>query len=207
MSIIDISRALSPATAVWPGDRPVEWSWTARIEEGSAVNVGAVCTSTHAATHADAPLHFESDGASIDEIDLDVFVGRAQVIDATGDDVIGPERARDVHAPRVLFKTPSSQVPGTEWSEDFPAIAPATVDRLAEQSVVLVGVDAPSVDPVDSKDLPAHHALSAAGIVNLENLRLDDVAPGIYRLIALPLKISGADAAPVRAVLEPDPSL
>lgn len=202
MSIIDISRALSPSTAVWPGDRPFEWSWSATIGEGSPVNVGAFCSSTHAGSHADAPRHFREEGATIDEMDLSAFVGPAQVVEIPGESRIQPDQVPDLQAPRVLFKTLASQEPDSSWSDAFPVLAPETVAHLAEQSVVLVGVDTPSVDPPDSKELPTHHALSEAGIVNLENLRFDGVRPGLYRLTALPLKLIGADAAPVRAVLQ-----
>jgi len=205
MPIIDISRALSPSTAVWPGDRPFEWSWSATIGEGSPVNVGAFCSSTHAGSHADAPLHFTQEGKTIDEVDLTAFVGPAQVVEIPDGPRIDPDQVPEVQAPRILFKTSASQEPDSSWSDSFPVLAPETTARLAEQSVVLVGVDTPSVDPPDSKNLPTHHALSEAGIVNLENLRLDGVRPGVYRLMALPLKLIGADAAPVRAVLQSSP--
>ena len=199
-TLLDISRPLSPATAVWPGDRPVEWSWTARKGKEMAVNVGALATSTHAGTHADAPLHVVSEGDSIDALPLSAFVGPAEVV-AVDDDVIRPRHVPEVHAPRVLFRTAHSTVDAETWMPDVAPLHPETVASLADQGVVLVGTDAPSVDPVESKTLPAHHALIEAGIVNLENLALGCVAPGCYELIALPLAIVGADASPVRAVL------
>lgn len=207
MPIIDISRALSPSTAVWPGDRPFEWSWSATIGEGSPVNVGAFCSSTHAGSHADAPRHFTREGRTIDEMDLSAFIGPAQVIEIPDSSTIEPDQVPEVQAPRVLFKTPASQEPDSSWSDSFPVLAPETTAHLAEQSVVLVGVDTPSVDPPDSRELPTHHALSDAGIVNLENLRFDGVRPGLYQLMALPLKLIGADAAPVRAVLQSTPEV
>jgi arylformamidase len=204
MSLIDITRSLSPETAVWPGDRSVEWSWTAQIEEGSAVNVGGYASSTHAGTHADAPRHVADDGASVDDLPLSSFVGPAEVVDVAGAERIRPAHVANVQAPRVLFRTPVSSLPDSEWPEAFPVLDPETVRVLAAKNVVLVGVDTPSVDPVDSTDLPAHHALRRHGVVNLENLCLDGVAPGRYRLIALPIRLAGADAAPVRAVLDDD---
>ena len=173
------------------------------MEDGSSVNVGSFCTSTHAGTHADAPRHFIPEGSTIDELDLSAFVGPAQVVDVDEAPTIRPQDVPKVQAPRILLKTPASQQPDSAWSDHFPVLAPETVSYLANQSVVLIGVDTPSVDPPESKELPAHHALSDAGIVNLENLRLDGVNPGVYRLMALPLKLTGADASPVRAVLQP----
>lgn len=203
-TLIDISRSLSAQTAVWPGDRAVELSWTARREEGSSVNVGALSMSLHAGTHADAPLHVDSEGTPIDALPLDRFIGPASVIDVTGAAVIRPVALQQQPVPlrpRVLFKTAHSHVPTHAWHDDFASIAPDTITWLSEQGVVLVGTDAPSVDPADSTALEAHHALRRCGIVHLEGLSLGDVTPGTYRLVALPLNIEGMDAAPVRAVL------
>jgi len=166
------------------------------------VNIGAFQSSTHAGTHADAPLHVTTKGAAVDDLPLSSFVGPADVIDVSGADTILPDHVAAARAPRILFRTAVSAVPDSEWTDTFPVIAPGTVELLAEQSVVLIGVDTPSVDPVDSTDLPAHHAMVRSGIVNLENLDLSGVPPGRYRLIALPIRLTGADAAPVRAVLD-----
>ena len=201
MSLIDISQPLAPTTAVWPGDRDVTWTWSAQIDDTSPVNVGALTTSVHAGTHADAPLHVDADGAAIDEVSLDAYIGPAQVI-AVDTERIRTEHVARMEAPRVLFKTAYANVPHTEWAPDALApIEPAAVHALAEQDAVLVGTDAPSVDPVDSKTLPAHHALNRSGIAILENLALRGVAPGRYELLACPLRVRGGDAAPVRAVL------
>jgi len=174
------------------------------MEEGASVNIGAIAASVHAATHADAPLHYQSDGAPIGELPLHHFVGPAQVVDVGDAPTITTRHVQNLDAPRVLFHTSHSGVSDDEWSEAFPPIDASAIDALGHRGVVLIGTDAPSVDPVDSKGLPAHHALARAGIVNLENLCLSDVAPGTYTLVALPLKIDGADAAPVRAVLLDD---
>lgn len=204
MKLIDISRTLTPALAVWPGDQPFAAEWTARIESGSSVNLSALTFSTHAGTHADAPLHYRRDGAPIDAIPLDHFIGPVQVVDVGDVERIGLpvlgliDAAR---APRVLFRTRASTVPDDRWDGAFASFDPALIDALAARGVVLIGTDAPSVDPVDSHDLPAHQALARGGIVNLENLRLAEVPPGFYELLALPLRVHGLDAAPVRAVL------
>lgn len=201
MSWIDITRSLCPDTAVWPGDQPVEWTWTARREEGSSVNLGAIRTTVHAGTHADAPLHTEGDGTAIEQVDIDPYVGPAEVIHVHGEAVTEADVA-DVTATRVLFRTPASDLSDVEWPERVTPISPGAIHAMNERGVVLVGTDAPSVDPLDSKTLDAHHALFDAGMLNLEGLFLRDVDPGRYSLIALPLKIQGADGSPVRAVLQ-----
>jgi arylformamidase len=100
---------------------------------------------------------------------------------------------------RVLVRT-YTKAP-TTWDPDFAAFAPETIAWLASLGVTLVGIDTPSVDPADSKTLDSHQQLLRHDMRVLENLVLDDVAPGDYELIALPLKLTGADAAPVRAIL------
>ncbi len=205
MKLIDVTRPMSPGIAVWPGDMPFTPFWSARIEKGSSVNVGGVTLSTHTGTHADAPLHFLSDGKPIDEFPLGRFFGQAEVVEIEQD----AEAISTVHVvhldsekvERVLFKTRSSQVPADKWEPDFVHIEPAVIEFLGARGVVLIGTDAPSVDPAESKSLPAHHCLARHGIVNLENLYLRDVMPGRYDLIAFPVKLVGLDAAPVRAVL------
>jgi arylformamidase len=206
MSLIDISQPLASSTSVWPDDQPVEWSWTAEIGDTSVVNVGAMRLSMHAGTHADAPLHVDPEGCAIDALPLEAFIGPAHVV-PIADGPIRPAHVAEVEAPRVLFQTPYSQVAPTEWEpEAVCPVTPETVQACAEQGVVLLGTDGPSVDPVDSKGLDAHHALCRHGIAWLENLHLSDVDPGLYELVALPLRVEGGDAAPVRAVLRPDPA-
>jgi arylformamidase len=204
MKVIDISRALTPDVALWPGDQPFEHTWTGRIEHSSSVNLSSIQLSVHTGTHADAPLHVLDDGASIDQVPLLQFIGPCLVISAESEEAVTPGLvAVNDHqrVPRLLFKTRHSHVADTRWDPDLVPFLPAAVERMAAQGVVLVGTDAPSVDPVDSKGLDAHKALIRHGIVNLENLLLRDVEPGRYTLVALPLKLAGLDAAPVRAVL------
>jgi len=206
MDLIDISRPLSPTTAVWPGDQPVDWRWTAQLEDGDSVNLGAIQLSTHAATHADAPYHVREEGGTTSQLSLSSFVGPAEVVEIEDEaDAIRPRHVDSVDAPRVLFKTTASSLPTDTWPDSIVPLHPDAVSALAQSDTVLVGVDGPSVDPLDSTELPAHNALIDAGIVNLEGITVAGVEPGRYVLIALPLNIPDADAAPVRAVLSDDP--
>lgn len=206
--LLQINQPLNEKTASWPSDQPFEARFTARREEGSSVNLGAIRLSTHAGTHADAPLHFMDEGASIDQVPLTAYLGPATVIDATETGVINRafleraflEKMAIDWTPRLLFHT-RTETDYTTWNPDFPPFAPEAIAYMAERGVVLIGTDAPSVDPADSAELPAHHALARHGVVNLENLVLDTVEPGTYVLIALPLPLIGLDASPVRAVL------
>jgi len=204
MGLIDISRSISPATAVWPGDQAVEWTWTTRLEKGASVNLGALCLSTHVGSHVDAPYHVSEEGGTTDTLSLSTFVGEARVVSAEGASSIRPAYVDDVSADRVLFKTEASRLSDDEWPESITPVDPDTIHSLAETGAVLIGTDAPSVDLLESSTLPAHHALIETGLVNLEGLSLENVPPGLYYLVALPLKIPQADAAPVRAVLLDD---
>src|SRR4030095_3903696 len=199
----DISPPISPATPAFPGDTTYQQRWTAEIGPGCPVNVSAITMSPHLGAHADAPLHYAKDAPAIGAMDLDPFLGRCRVIHAIDK---GPlitrshlEHAADRLPPRVLMRT-AVKAP-TAWSPHFSAFAPDTISWLASLGVKLVGIDAQSVDPADSKTLDSHMQLLACDMRVLENLVLDDVDAGDYELIALPLKLTQACASPVRAVL------
>jgi arylformamidase len=203
MKIIDISRRLENGMPVWPGDTlfHYEVSWS-KAESGS-VNVGSLSMSTHTGTHVDAPFHFDDDGKRIIELDLELYIGPVRVLDMTGKKSIGAKDLEDVDLEgmkRVLFRTRSWQN-ATEFPEKIPHLEADLGPFLAERGIRLIGVDVPSVDPIDSKDLHAHHSLNHNGIHILESVLLDKVEPGDYELIALPLPLVEGDGSPVRAVL------
>jgi arylformamidase len=206
MSLIDISPPLRVGMGVFPGDALFESSQTFTIGPGCPVNVASIGMSTHCGAHADAPLHYDPAGASIDQVDLADFIGPARVIDARGKGSLCQfeeiARALDGVPPRVLLRLMDRLDPMV-WPSGFRALAAETVEGLAVRGVRLIGVDVPSVDPETSKDLPSHMACHRRDIRIVENLVLADVVPGDYELIALPLKLQGLDAAPLRAVLRP----
>jgi arylformamidase len=200
MRTYDISLPLEPKLAGWPGDTPFQLQWTCRKSGGAAVNLSEVRLSVHSGTHCDAPFHFADDGNTIEKLALEPFFGRAQVVDVRGRALIRPEDLGEIDAPRVLLRT-DSWADFTRFPETIPVMAPDLPAWLADRGVILIGVDVPSVDALDSKDLPNHYALGLANIVILESVTLVNVPAGIYELCALPLKIVGADGAPVRALL------
>jgi arylformamidase len=204
MGLIDISPSLRVGMGVFPGDAVFQAAPTFTIGPNCPVNVAEIAMSTHCGAHVDAPLHYDPNGASIDQLDLGDFIGPARVIDARGenplcgfDDIAA---ALDGAPPRLLFRLMDRLDPMV-WPSGFRALAPDAVERLALRGIRLIGVDVPSVDPETSKDLPSHMVCRAHDIRIIENLVLANVAPGDYELIALPLKLAGLDAAPVRAVL------
>lgn len=202
--IIDISQPLAPGVAVFPGDAPYTEDWTFRMGPGCPVNVGRASLSVHCGTHADAPLHYDPQGAAVGGLALEPYVGPCRVIDARGSGPLceADEIARALAGapPRVLLRL-SEGHDAMRWPAGFRALSPDLVDWLADRGAILVGIDTPSVDPETSKTLAAHQACRRAGLRILENLVLAHVEPGDYELIALPLKFANLDASPVRAVL------
>lgn len=201
----DISVAVRPGTPEWPGDTPYSCGWTWEMANGASVNVSAFTMSPHVGTHADAPLHVGAGGAPADELPLHHFVGRAVVVDVS--DAEGEidfaeleRRGLPLKVERLLLRTGRTIAAG-RFPDGWPTLTPACVRALGGRGLRLVGVDCPSVDARESKTLDTHRALFGAGRSLLENLDLRDVAPGEYGLIALPQKLVGLDAAPVRAVL------
>ncbi len=202
MKIYDISRTLHEGLPVWPGDWKFSREISSRIENGEGSNSSNIRTALHCGTHMDAPRHTIEDGPAIDEIDLSVLIGPALVVTVEGP-VISPEELEVVRAKnaiRVILRCPGLEA--LESFEDSFAVPGAEASRfLVESGVRLLGTNAPSVDPANSKSLGSHRILMRAGIPIIENLYLKNVPDGEYELIALPLKISGADGSPVRAVL------
>ena len=168
------------------------------------MTVSHFATTVHAGTHADAPLHYSPGGASAAEVPLDAYIGRCRVVDARGQGaaISAAFVTANIPAPppRVLFRT-FETFPHRHWPDRFTCVAADAVRALADAGVRLVGLDSPSLDPQDSKTMDAHRAVLAADMRVLEGLVLDDIPPGDYELIALPLKLAGLDASPVRAVL------
>lgn len=200
----DISAPVREGTPVFPGDTPYRQQWAATIAPGCPVNVSSLTLSPHVGSHADAPLHYDPQGAPVGGLDLAPYLGRCRVIHAIAR---GPlvtwehiaHAAREL-PPRVLVRT-YARAPVDRWDSELAAFAPGTIERLADAGVLLVGIDTASIDPAESKTLDSHQVIRRRGLRVLENLVLDDVPEGDYELIALPLKLTTADASPVRAVL------
>lgn len=202
-TIHDISPTLSDAIPVWPGDTAYRAEPTWQIEPGCPVRVSRLTLSTHTGAHCDAPSHYDPAGRSIDAVDLDPYLGPCRVVHCIGAGLVRPEHvaaALDAVPPRVLLRTYRT-APQDRWDSGFAAVAPDTIDLLARHGVKLIGIDTPSLDPQESKTMDAHHAVRRHAMAILEGIVLDEVAAGDYELIALPLKLAGLDASPVRAIL------
>lgn len=201
--IIDISPEISPELAVWPGDSPFSANFLMSFAGGNHLDLSTITTTVHLGAHADAPSHYSAMGEAMSVRGLDYYLGDCQVISVSTikGQRISPQDFKDkIVSSRVLFFTDSYPDPKV-FNEDFCSLSPELIDDLHRQGVKLIGIDTPSVDPFSSKKLESHNALLKNNMAVLEGLVLKHVVPGRYTLIALPLKIKGADASPVRAVL------
>ena len=203
MTWIDVSQPLEDTITTWPGDTAFCYEIAWPMAASGSVNVGKVTMSLHTGTHIDAPFHFDDAGQRVIDLDPGLYIGPARVIhlparerieatDLDGFDLTGVER--------LILKTdgwPNKQ----EFPSNIPELTPSLADRLGELGIYLIGLDLPSVDAIDSKEMAAHHALARNGVHILEGLVLDHIAPGDYELNAVPLPIVKGDGSPVRALL------
>ncbi|MHC5114612.1 MAG: cyclase family protein [Planctomycetota bacterium] len=199
----DITPPVTPDLKVWPGDTPMSREVLLDMRRGDALTLSTLHATVHLGAHADGPNHYGTDAPAIDDRDLDFYLGPCQVmhVDVPRGTRIGPgDLPTEPSAGRVLIGTGSFPDP-TSFNEDFCALEPTLVDALHDQGICLVGIDTPSVDLFSDKDLLAHQRFLAHDMAILEGIVLADVPDGIYELIALPLKLAGFDASPVRAVL------
>lgn len=231
MKLWDLSPRIDEGLKVWPGDTPPTREVLCELEKGASVTLSTLRATVHLGSHVDGANHYAKGAPGVEAWEIERFVGPCHVIEARGErgrrvSILdfglriadsksnatesglgsGSREVREVEAiarivhPRVLIKTgtyPDCRV----FNEDFAGLEPSLIDALAARGVKLIGVDTPSVDSFSSKDLPAHAACFRGGIAILEGLVLRDVPAGEYELIALPLKLAGFDASPVRAVL------
>lgn len=203
--LIDISVALSPGTPEWPGDTPYRCGWSGKISDGSSVNVSAITASPHVGTHADAPVHVQDGWPASDSLALNSFFGTVSVVDVSSErgqisfDALS-RAGVESGIERLLLKTGSSIASG-KFPESWPVLSEECVTKLQGRGLVLLGVDAPSLDVRESKTLPVHRRIFSGNGCILENLDLRNTDAGTYKLIAFPQKLVGLDAAPVRAVL------
>lgn len=205
--IYDISPPITPRLSVWPGDTPPTREVLCDLRRGDSVTLSTLHATVHLGAHADAPSHYGPDAPAIDSRSLDYYLGPCQVMG-----VLAARRQRltlgqltaPIRAPRLLLATGTFPDP-EQFNEDFAALDPALVVQLHAQGVRLIGIDTPSVDLFNSKDLPAHHTFLRLDMAILEGLVLTQVPDGLYELIALPLRLVGFDASPVRAILRGPP--
>jgi len=202
--LFDISPEISSELAVFPGDTAFSQNVLMDCKKGDHIGLSAFTTTPHLGAHVDAPNHYHADGVGISQRSLQYYYGPCQVIEVSlpRGERITPAHIQDhkIIASRVLFKTNSFPNPNV-WNKDFNSLSAELVDELATHGVILVGIDTPSIDLSEDQILQSHHKVHQHNMAILEGIVLTEVPEGTYTLCALPLKMKGLDASPVRAVL------
>jgi arylformamidase len=203
--LIDVSVVLGAGVPTYPGNPEFELQPVKRIAQGGSSNVSRLVLGTHTGTHVDAPRHFFDDRPGVDELPLDLLVGRARVVDLphrggiTADQLAAEGLREDL---RVLLRTPNSRLwNGEPFHTEYTYLTEDGARYLVDQGVKVVGIDYLSIEQFKKPGAPAPHVLLSNGIVIIEGLNLSDAEPGAYELYCLPLRIAGADGAPARVVL------
>lgn len=206
MFCYDISPVINSDFPVFPGDVPFSLKRHFDITTGDSCTLSFMTSTLHIGSHADAPSHYHAQGDDISKRSLHYYLGNCQVIDMSSvlseENIIQNMRNFPIEEKRILLKTNSWLTP-CKWQNDFLALSEEIIDYLASKNVILVGIDSPSIDLAQSLTLEAHQRVYHHNMAILECLLLKEVPPGAYSLIALPLRIQGGDASPVRAILLP----
>jgi arylformamidase len=203
---IDISVPIYSGMVHWPDNPPVLIERIMDLAHGDAANVSKIELGAHTGTHMDAPRHFLADGPGLDEMPLDATIGPARVINIDHPTTILPAELKTHNlqaGERVLFRTHNSEHcwKTDQFVEDFVYISAAAAQYLVEKQVRTVGIDYLSVGGYVYDGVETHQILLSAGIWLIEGLNLSAVKPGNYELVCLPLRVTGADGAPARAIL------
>ena len=208
MKIIDVSVSINPELPVWPGDPHIVLERYRTLSRGDASNDSRMACSVHCGTHVDAPAHFIEDGATIEQLSLEILVGTSTVIELPETDVITPDlleaQGLGSQNKRLLLKTKNSDLwtnPGHQFNPDFVALSAESARWIVDKGLKLVGIDYLSIQPFKDTEPLTHRILLEAGIIIIEGLNLRDVNPGVYQLICLPLKLAGSEGAPARVIL------
>ena len=208
MKLYDVSVLISEDMPIWPNDPGISMELTRSIARGDDANVTRLNMGVHTGTHIDAPFHFEPNEATIDELSLDVLMGPCRVFEILDtNQSIGPDDLEKLdfnNHIRVLFKTRNSKLWKNgegKFKKKFVHLDLEGAKFLIDQNIKLVGIDYLSIENYGSLDHATHHFLLRNNVVILEGLDLSGVSPGDYELIALPLKLKGADGSPARVVL------
>ena len=208
MQIWDISVPVGPQMPVWPGDANVVLEQIRSVSGGDSSTDSRLACSVHTGTHVDAPAHFIDEGATVEQLPLDVLIGKAVVVDIPDDNIITPDVIEAQKLPaeteRLLFKTKNSALwadPAHAFNPEFVALSAESARWIVSREIKLVGIDYLSIQLFKDAAPLTHRILLEAGVIILEGLDLQAINPGAYQLICLPLKLAGSEGAPARAIL------
>ncbi len=208
---LDVTKPVRPEMVVWPGQPRTERYRLSSLDEGKRSNVSALKMSVHSGTHMDAPLHFLEGGPDVTAAPFGAMFGAVRVAEIGGGMItregLGAYEARTGSlevGERLFCKTANSS---RDWltepfDEQYAAVDAEAARFLAERGVRVVGVDYLSVAPFGNT-ADTHRTLLQAGVWIIEGLDLRGVAEGNFEMAALPLKLVGSDASPLRVLLRP----
>lgn len=205
--IYDVTWPITPEMTHWPGTPAPSRELLYSIERGDVVDFSYWTLASHAGTHVDAPSHFLPKGVTVEELDLEPFLGPCWLADFCGlqSPWISEEdlaAAIPSGTKRVLLRTKNSEAgPQEPFRQDYVALSPDAADWLVRNEIICIGIDALSIEPFDANEHQVHHRLLTAGVAIIEGLRLAEPPVGLYDLVCLPLALVGSDGSPVRAVL------
>ncbi len=202
---LDISSPLHAGMPHWPGTAPLQVQAEKTLAAGDRCNSSRVAMDLHMGTHIDAPSHFLPGGTTVDNLDLDLLAGPAWVADMATVPAVSAATLAATAIPagtrRLLLKTANSQrALDAPFSSDYVGLTVSGAQWVVEHGITLVGIDYLSVAAYDEAD-EVHRVLLARGVVLLEGLTLAAVDQGPYELFCFPIRFSGLEAAPVRALL------
>ena len=208
MQWIDITAPLSANTPVFPGDAPIQLDFLKQFKNGDPLTLSKFTMGAHSGTHVDAPLHFIPNGKTLDQIPLSTFIGPVRIIDCSPNALAVDAAELNKHqwrgAKRIFFRTRNSRnhwMRDSQFHPDFTYVAPDAAQLLADAGVELVGIDYISMEKFKAEQPQTHRILLGKDIPIIEGLDLQDVTPGDYELMLLPIRVMGHEAAPVRALI------
>jgi arylformamidase len=208
MKFFDISLPINHRLPVWPGDPQIVLERYRNISKGDSSTDSRLACSVHSGTHVDAPAHFIEDGTTVEHLPLEILVGAVIVAEFPKIDRITPDLLENQKLPsqtkRLLLKTKNSDLwadPCHQFNPDFVALSAESAGWMVNKGIKLVGIDYLSIQMFKDTQPLTHRILLKAGIIILEGINLREVNPGEYQLICLPLKLTGGEGAPARAVL------
>jgi arylformamidase len=205
MKLIDVTVPLDARLPTYPGNSVFTLEANKRMARGDSSNVSSLHLSAHAGTHEDAPRHYFDDGPAVDALPLEMLLGRARVVEVIAEHGIGAAELANLDFSgelRVLFKTGNSRFWGSpDFRSDYVGVTASGAERLVASGVRVVGIDYLSIEPFRTPGAPAHRTLLGRGVIVVEGLNLQDVEPGVYDMLCLPLRVVGSDGAPARVLL------
>lgn len=210
MSYIDVSVNVSSELPIWPGSPEIKFERNLDLDSGDIANDTTLNFSVHTGTHIDAPLHFMSQGKSVDQISLDILIGTAYVAEVPHHvDVVTVPVLESLEIPpqtqRLLLKTRNSdlwEAGSRQFEPSFVALTAAAAQWVVDHDIFVIGIDYLSIQRyADGPE--THQILLSEEVVIIEGLNLSSITAGLYDLYCLPIKLKGIEGAPARVVLKP----